>query len=94
MFSFSRGRHSSIVFDNGITVSISIGEGNYADNHHKEMDFSINEFKSKTAELGIYKNGKNITEKCPFSSCGELAYKNVNEVMQILNWAQNYKERR
>jgi hypothetical protein len=58
MFTISSGRGFQITFDNGYTVSVQWGNGNYCTNRDGE-----NGFDSRTAEVAVYREDeRNVTD--------------------------------
>lgn len=58
-----------MTFNNGLTVSVQWGAGNYCDNHFPEdMDFSFSkDAKSSTAEIAVF-NGGIWLNPCDFAN--------------------------
>lgn len=86
------GRGFQIAFENGVTVSIQIGAGNYGDNY--DMDFSNlpRVIESNTAEVAIIKeDGVWITHEYDRLHDEVMGYQSLEEVLKILEWAEKYE---
>lgn len=95
----SKGFH--ITFENGCTVSVQFGPGNYGTNYH--MDFSELDRlasagkdmpKSATAEIAAWDENKHWWdfEKKVFSAegCDVIGYKTPAEVLAVINDVANF----
>lgn len=56
MIAITNNRGFHLTFENGITISIQIGSGNYSDNYDEEIGFERDSklVKSSTAEIAIW----------------------------------------
>lgn len=78
----NKGFH--ITFDNGYTVSIQFGAGNYCDNYNSR-DYSPKEgMQSSTAEIAYWKKDSAMIE---FEDSNDTVkgYQTVKDVMEFLN---------
>ena len=93
----AKGFH--ITFDNGVTVSVQFGYGNYCANYSARdvLNFTgkvPENCSSVDAEIAIWKyGGKWITKECTFLEAADDVYGNAKPdlVLQVLNWAKEYK---
>ena len=99
-FKVTRHKGFHITFENGLTVSVQFGVGNYCENRDADFDEAkkTEKWTSRNAEVAIWdKNDKWLTKEY-VEQKGEKAYDDVvgwvlpSEVLKILNWAENYKE--
>ena len=91
-------------FENGYTVSVQIGMGNYCDNHHEDSNVRQEtltrmgkgmvcgvESESRTAEIAIWDDkGEWVTGKWARSG-GDMmveGYLTPEDVLRALNWAK------
>jgi hypothetical protein len=87
----NRGFH--ITFENGVTVSIQIGGGNYCDNYNFPIGEEIHKayLSSGTAEVAVWDaDEKWITEEFFHEDDSVKGYVTPDEVLKLLNWAATY----
>lgn len=87
MFKITDGKGFQITFENGYTVSVQFGPGNYADNYRRRVGLA-EEFcgadGSNTAECAIFNPQGDFV---PIGGDQVAAYKTPEEVLELLNWA-------
>lgn len=86
-----------MTFDNGITISVQFGQGNYCSNKievHKDQGDII----CSNSEVAIW-NNKNediiseyLKENNEFPQ-DEIGWASADRVAEIINWAKNYKNK-
>ena len=90
MFKITRKHGFHITFENGYTVSVQFGPGNYCDNYNRGIGYEdeiCGEEGSTTAECAVWAQDGKLIE-CPLfdgdtvSNCSTPA-----EVLALLNWA-------
>ena len=87
-----------MTFENGLSVSVQWGAGNYCDNHFpKDMDFSFSkDAESSTAEVAIFDKAMNFMDTYQFvddsaSTDGEvIGYLTPSQVVDILVKVRDY----
>lgn len=90
MFWITDGKGFGIKFDNGYTVSVQFGPGNYAD--HYDRRIGADEVKcgregSSTAECAVI-NSKDEFIEHPLCDGDMVSGRNTaSEVLSLLNWA-------
>lgn len=99
MFKITNGKGVQMTFENGLTISVQFGAGNYCDNRNnsiyeesqKTCGQSIIE--SNTAEIAIWNNeGDWITNKFTDRGDGTVAgWLVTDEVFEIMEKVKNYK---
>lgn len=95
-FSITLGRGFHITFENGVTVSVQFGPGNYSDNYSREFSADANreagERGSSTAEVAIWdKDGRWLSfEAMEFShNNSEIKPRcTADEVLELMSWAE------
>lgn len=65
MFEITLGKGIRMTFENGYTISIQFGNGNYCDNYNNQSAISSSEkyngfIESKDAEIAIWKNFNDV----------------------------------
>ena len=84
MFSINDNKGFSITFDNGYTVSVQFGPGNYGSNYHASFDEYGKPQKATTVETALIgPNGGFV----PYKDDDVQGYQNVNDVLELLNFA-------
>lgn len=81
-------------FENGITVSVQFGAGNYCDNHssNRGAEYGKEHVECPNAEVGIWNsNGGWITSEYEDNGAKVLPSKTPKEVLDILIWAELHK---
>ena len=83
-----------ITFDNGVTVSVQFGDGNYCSNglpSFKYGDYTEGQ-KCINAEVAIWNAGGWITQKYDPDLTDEvIGHVPPDEIAKIIAWAQAYK---
>ena len=98
MFKITRKHGFHITFENGYTVSVQFGPGNYCDNYDMEIgreDEKAGERGSSNAECAVWKkNGKNgELLACPLFGDDTVSNRSTpTEVLALLNWAASQPE--
>lgn len=94
MLKITGGKGFHITFDNGVTVSVQFGWGNYCDNYSIREDSDAYMLESKNAEIAIWdKNEDWITKEYDGELCDDVkGYVEVKEILDILNWASKRGE--
>ena len=90
----NKGFH--FAFDNGITISIQIGAGNYCDNYDKRIGFerTVDHVSSKNAEIAAWttENGWFDWEENKFIKGSDVkGYVPTNEVLDYIEKFRNWK---
>ena len=99
MFRITQGKGFAITFENGLTISVQCGAGNYCENKNKNM---IEEFKrscgesiieSNDAEIAIFDKDNNfITEQFTDEGDGQVVgWLTVSDVFEIIDKVRNHK---
>jgi hypothetical protein len=87
----NRGFH--ITFENGVTVSVQFGGGNYCSNHN-DFDLLGHELERRVvesfdAEIAIWKRGGQwITKEFKNSADDVLGWQSPSDILEALNWAK------
>ena len=96
--SITRGRGFHIRFDNGYTVSVQWGGGNYCDNHREDVsDNSVGEYGSNTAEVAVLKDGdRELLRGWPgcASNSSVGCWLTPAQVLEAMNWAAKQPNRK
>ena len=91
----AKGFH--LTFDNGLTISVQIGHGNYCDNYNLISDFynlrvSQCDIQSKNAEVAIWdETGKWLTSNF-IGDDDVIGYLDVNQIVDLINKVKNYSK--
>lgn len=99
MIKITQGKGFHLIFNNGLTLSVQIGPGNYCDNY--DMDWvpfaltnaTTSNIQSRTAEVAIWdENGNWITEK--FLGEGNIVagYLTIDDIVDLIIKIYNYKK--
>lgn len=93
MFKITMGKGFQMTFDNGLTISVQCGAGNYCDNRNKSIYEPCGIIQSNNAEIAVWdKNGQWVTDKFTEDGNGSVAgWKTVEEVFKIMMKVQSYK---
>jgi len=80
-------------FENGITVSVQFGAGNYCDNHSNNFSDENDKehIECPNAEVAMWNETGWITSEYEDNSDEVLPSKTPKEVLDILNWAERHK---
>ena len=94
MFKINQGKGFSITFDNGYTVSVQFGPGNYCSNHtmvfHTMEDMAAAGKKgSNTAETAIIDRHGNFVRRFDNDYEEVQAFQTPAQVLGMLMWAEN-----
>lgn len=96
MFKITENKGFHMTFENGVTISVQFGFGNYCENKldYKIMDYLINcipkNVESVDAEIMIWDgNDKVITDK--IFDDDVQGYLSPNDVLKAMVWASEYK---
>ena len=94
MLKITSGKGFHMTFENGVTVSVQFGAGNYCDNHDEDITSIIpKNTTSSNAEIAIWtKNNKWITKEYQDKGDDVLGWLTANEVLDALNWASKYNK--
>lgn len=93
-FRLCHNRGFQITFENGYTVSVQFGAGNYCDNRTDALDAiaikSDTDLECRNAEVAIIDHNNNFVE---FSSSGESVLGEIdpNKVAEMIAWASLQK---
>jgi len=89
----NKGFH--ITFENGYTVSVQFGPGNYCDNYKAPIGKSENclcgKMGSSTAECAVWKNNEDMIAHALFGGDMVGNRMTAEEVLELLNWAASQK---
>jgi hypothetical protein len=97
MFRITGSTGFQIVFDNGITISVQFGRGNYCEHKmNKDLEFGrfIDNHESNDAEIALFDHNGNWVTKEAALAIGEDAYDDVlgwcdtAQVWKFMVWAQ------
>lgn len=97
MLKITGGTGFQITFDNGITISVQFGRGNYCEHKMSRLPFGsfIDIHESNTAEIALFDhNGEWITRQAALAVTGEdicddvLGWQNTEQVWKFMAWAQ------
>ena len=88
MFKITSGKGFHMTFENGYTISVQFGSGNYCDNRHLAWDAPIEP--SKTAEIAIWPEGGDLIEFPHGDSV--RGWCTADEVAQIISQVQNWDQ--
>ena len=94
MFKTFSQKGFQVSFDNGLTVSVMFGSGNYCEHRFSDMEVGgtvkvWSEHNSVSAEIAVIdSNGNFVTE---FPGCPEgdqvRGWVEPNELLEVMNWA-------
>ena len=98
MFRITDGKGFHIEFENGVTVSIQFGPGNYCEHRNEIPKNNLDNFwESEDAEVAVMdRHGQWITKECWSDVLGEKICDNVvghikpKKIITILEWAKKY----
>ncbi len=95
MFKITSGKGFHITFENGYTVSVQWGAGNYCENYDKntfteEEQFKTGEEISFTAEIAVWASDKKMI-KMPGWDDTVKGWCSPKEVLKLMNWASKQK---
>jgi len=89
MFSITDGKGFHITFENGVTVSVQFGAGNYCSTNSKNIPYTELNTKCEDAEVAVWDNtGAWITSEYTNADYDDvIGYQTPEDVLKILNWA-------
>jgi hypothetical protein len=94
MFKITGGKGFHITFENGWTVSVQFGPGNYADNYNMRIgdeDKEAGNRGSTTAECAVW-GADGVMVSHPLFDGGTVSNRSTpKEVLRLLNWASRQK---
>lgn len=91
-FAINENKGFKITFENGVTVSVQFGYGNYCDNRIPSISGKhITSQECINAEVAIWDKSEWITQKYdPSLTDVVMGYVKPGEVAKIIAWAQAY----
>lgn len=92
-FSISRGKGFHITFENGYTISVQFGPGNYCDNYDMDIpeeNAKAGERGSTTAECAVLSPAGNLVE-LPGEGDTVTNRSRPARVLELMNWAASLK---
>ncbi len=91
-FKITRAKGFHMTFENGYTVSVQWGFGNYCSNHFnlKALD-EIKRLESPDAEVAVWAEDGELINVPEFDIDQVGGWKSPEEVLEILNWAKEQK---
>jgi hypothetical protein len=97
MFRITRQKGFHLTFNNGMTISVQFGVGNYSDNYDSVAEYNDPVEPSRTAEVAAWKkrDGKTVWynfETKAFVEGQPLGWKTTNEVLALMNEVAAIKE--
>lgn len=94
MFKINGGKGFQIKFDNGLTISVQFGEGNYCERYFKKDNIGRYEcHESKNAEIAVF-DVAGFVELGQFGveTCDDVAgYVSADEVAEIIYKVKSWK---
>jgi hypothetical protein len=84
-----------ITFENGYTVSVQFGPGNYCDNYNRAIGKDDEECGMEgcaNAECAIWAKDGNMIKHRLFDGDSVSHLSTPNEILKLLNWASKQKE--
>jgi len=93
-FKITRHKGFHMTFENGVTVSVQFGPGNYCDKREQDFDVpkQVDVVNSTNAEVAVWKEDKTwITKEFKDEGDDVLGWQSPEDVLKLLNWAKNYK---
>ncbi len=93
MFTITDSKGFHIEFENGLSVSVQFGRGNYCDNRTAEPDELKGDIKSETAEIAVFNaNGNWMTKQfLPKNNGDVMGYLSADNVADLIIAVKNYK---
>ena len=89
-FYITHGHGFHIVFENGYTVSVQFGPGNYCDHYDREIGFEstvCGKEGSSTAECAVWHEGGTLLERPEFNGETVGARMTPAQVQELMAWA-------
>ena len=92
MFKISSGKGFHITFENGVTVSVQFGYGNYCENRDHPDGFGLKNAESNDAEVAVWTKSKRwiLQEYDEDLSDNVGGYFSSDKVLDIMNWAAKH----
>jgi hypothetical protein len=90
MFKIISGKGFYITFENGWTVSVQFGPGNYCDNYGMEIGYENNkagEQGSTTAECACLTPGGDLFAPPTFGDDTVRGHMTAEQVLELMQWA-------
>ena len=94
MFRITGGKGFHITFENGYTVSVQFGAGNYCDNYKEPIESmaknlvdSRGQVSSSDAEVGVWQADGGLIEMPDFDGDRVGGWRTPDQVLELLNWA-------
>lgn len=93
MFKITDKKGFHITFENGYTVSVQFGAGNYSENYNATYDENekAGANGSATAECAVWGIGGTFLEHELFEGSTVGGYLTPNQVLELMNWASTRK---
>ena len=91
MFKITRNKGFHITFENGYTVSVQFGPGNYCQNYDAEIGSAEEESAaegSDTAECAVWGPDSGMIAHPAFDGDTVGGYMTPADVLKLLNWAE------
>jgi hypothetical protein len=91
MLKITQGKGFHMTFENGNTISVQFGAGNYCGNHDEEFPSDIpKKTTCEDAEIAIWdKNGKWLTKEYLDKGDDVLGWLTADEVLKAMIWTAN-----
>jgi hypothetical protein len=89
-FKITGGKGFHITFDNGYTVSVQFGPGNYCDNYNMDISTQSDEagkIGSTTAECAVWKDNGDLIAMPEWGGDTVSNRSTPADVLRLLNWA-------
>jgi len=83
-----------ITFENGYTVSVQFGPGNYCDNYNREIDAEdeiCGKEGSLTAECAVWTKDRPLICHPDFGGDSVSSHSSPADVLRLLNWAASQR---
>lgn len=94
-FKITAGKGFHVTFENGITVSVQWGPGNYCDNYDERIDHdsdvACGKRGSDVVETAVIR-GKNLIEVPMWPGDTVQPHMSPEDVLNLLNWAAALEE--
>ena len=87
MFRITGGKGFHITFDNGWTVSVQFGPGNYCDNYDENDHEKAGAQGSTTAECAVWGPDKKIVSAPDWDEETVSNRTRANDVLELMKWA-------
>jgi hypothetical protein len=102
MIKIIMGKGFHLTFDNGLTISVQIGSGNYCENYNNNTNNNTNSYnqlasqfspESKNAEVAIWKTDGGWITKEFFEDLGDdvAGYVNTDEIADLIYRVKNWE---